>query len=114
MPIWALAAAARRLGGGNVRAALEQLRGHADGDLGQGEIWRLSKLDKRRKRNAEFRKLEVAIGAMACSYWARATPTSMRWGAHGFELGAGLGHVCLGADSAGKATLGRSSCFRDR
>ena len=28
-------------------------------------------------------------------------------GAHGFELGAGLGHVCLGADSAGKATLGQ-------
>ena len=58
------------LGGGDVGAALEQLRRNAEGDFGQGEI------ERREGGMLKSESFRLAMVPMACSNWARATPTS--------------------------------------
>ena len=62
---------------------------------------------KRRKRNAEVREFQVGDGADGVLVLSAGHAHIDELGANGFKLGAGLGHVDLGADAAGEAALGQ-------
>ena len=67
--------------------------------MGRGEI-------ERRGRNAEAGEIEVGDGADGVFVLGAGHADVDELGAHGFKLGAGLGHVGFGADAAGQEALG--------
>ena len=88
------------LGSGDVRAALEQLRRHAEWNLGKRQI-------ERRRRNAEIGQLQIGNSANGVLILGAGHAYVQQLRAHCFQLRPGLGHIGLGADSAGKEILGQ-------
>ena len=99
MPICALAAAARRSAAAMSGRRSSSCEGTPRGTLGR-EI-------ERRGRNAEAGEFEVGDGADGVLKLGAGHADVDELGAHGFKLGAGLGDVGFGGDSAGKAALGQ-------
>lgn len=87
------------LGGGNVWAALDELRGKAGGDRRQSEI-------ERRGGEGEVAGLEVGEGGQGVLVLGAGFIDVNELGTDGFKLGAGLGSVGLRADAAVETLLG--------
>ena len=86
------------LGGGDVRAALEELRGYTNGDIRQRQIeWR--------GRNREVGEIVAGDGSDGVLELSAGDAEVDALGADGFKLGAGLIDVGSGADAAGKKPL---------
>ena len=88
------------LGGSHIGAALGQLRGNADGDVGQGQIER-----RRRKRELRGGQIDERGDGMLVLRAGLVHIDELR--THRLKLGAGQGHVCLSGDAAAQTLLGQ-------
>ena len=86
--------------GGDVGAAFQQLRRYADGNLGQRHV-------EGRIGNAEIGQAVVGDGAHGVLKLGPSHAHIDELGAHGFELGLGLGDIGLGGHAAFEAALGQ-------